>query len=166
MAAIFSIVFTTGCHRTIDHQRWTFHTSPEHWEKPRVFQTPTSYSPYSWDKKIIVKKLDEVDIGIAGKNFSPNEAYWYSIRFSDNGMFEVTIFNEHHYIVINTCGEDHYLKKVEWVNEKILYIRDWCGRELGIDILYDVEKEDILYMEECNNGGLAFVQWQQNKKTK
>ena len=83
--------------------------------------------------------------------------------FSKKGTFEVTIFNEHHYIIIDTSGDDHYLKKVEWVNEKLLYIRDWAGRIMAIDIIFDVEKEQILYIENANDGNMPFQQWQQAK---
>lgn len=37
---------------------------------------------------------------------------------------------------------------------------------LGIDLLFDVEKEDILYIEESPAGGIPFLQWQQKNHKK
>jgi len=37
---------------------------------------------------------------------------------------------------------------------------------LGIDIIFDVEKEKTLYIEECHEGGIEFLQWQQSKDEK
>jgi len=147
----------SGCQRTVSERKW--HTTPDLWEEPRIFQTSKEYSGYPWDGKINIEKYDEMDVDNIEKVYSPNKAYWFQKSFSNKGTFRVVIFNEHGFIVIDTSSDDHYSKNVEWVNEKIVYIRDWMGRVLGFDMIYDVEKEEILYFEEVNDGGLPFVQW-------
>lgn len=146
--------------------QWSFHTNPDNWESPRIFQRPLTSSSYHWDETISVKKIDKLEIIPKEKHLSPNSCYWYSSNFSKKGTFQITVYNEHNYIVIDSGGGNRRMEKIEWVNEKLLYIRDWLGRVLAIDIIYDVENEKILYIEETNDGSLAFQQWQQGKQIK
>ena len=158
------LICLSGCQKTVSHHE--FHTPPGCWEEPRIFHTSKEYSGYPWDEKIKIEKYDEIDVDDAGKVYSPNEAYWFQKQFLENRTFQVVIFNEHRFIVIDTSSDDHYSKNVEWVNEKLVYIRDSVGRVLGFDMIYDVEKEETLYFEEVNDGVLPFVQWtnERNKR--
>ncbi|MDH4202594.1 MAG: hypothetical protein OEV87_06835 [Phycisphaerae bacterium] len=165
IATVFiCLVCLAGCQKAVlQHE---FHRTPDRWEEPRIFQTSIEYSGYPWDEKIKIEKYDEIDVDDAGKIYSPNEAYWLQKQFSEKGTFQVVIFNEHRFIIIDTSSDDHYSKEVRWINEKLVYIRDWFGKVLGFDMIYDIEKEEVLYFEETNDGGLPFLQWQQNNISK
>ena len=45
-----------------------------------------------------------------------------------------------------------------WVNEKLLFVRAWWGRLIGIDVLIDVEAGALVYAEQIDAGTLAFEQ--------
>lgn len=155
------LIYLAGCQKAVSEH--TFHTSPDRWEKPRVFQTSAEDSTCPFSNKVSVEKYDDIVLDDTEKIYSPNDAYWFQKRFSEKGTFQVVIFNEHRFIVIDTSGDDHYAKEVRWINEKLIYVRDWLGKVLGLDVIYDVEKEEILYFEMVHDGGLPFLQWQQNK---
>jgi hypothetical protein len=48
-----------------------------------------------------------------------------------------------------------------WVNEKLLFVRAWWGRLIGIDVLIDVEAGTLAYAEEIDAGTIAFEQYRE-----
>ncbi len=69
----------------------------------------------------------------------------------------ILIFNERAYLIRiapTTNDPDYVLKRVEWVNEKLVYIEIWWGRVLGSCFIFDAEKELMVYREMVNDGSL------------
>jgi hypothetical protein len=71
----------------------------------------------------------------------------------------ISLFNERDYL-LQIFLLDFSTVEVRWINEKLLYVRVWWGRVLGTDIIYDVEKEEMIYKERCHNGQIVFQQFQ------
>ena len=106
------------------------------------------------------------------KVFSPHAVYWY---FTNEDLpeprqykstFAINIFNERDYLV-QLSFEDinkHYVEKVNWINEKLLYVEVWRGQVLGAYVIFDVGKERIVYKEVVHDGGIPFLQGATVKK--
>ena len=47
-----------------------------------------------------------------------------------------------------------------WINEKLLFVRAWWGRFVGVDLLIDVEAGTLVYEEAIDAGTIAFEQYQ------
>ena len=75
-----------------------------------------------------------------------------------------------HIVRLGTHAEKDYLIKIsfdklhgikeKWINEKLLFIQPWWGRIAATDIIYDVENEKIVYVEDLTDGYIAFDQFQ------
>jgi hypothetical protein len=78
---------------------------------------------------------------------------------------QVDIYNERDYLVTLDVRDIYanFKPRVEWINEKLLYVRLWWGRVLGVDFIFDVEKEQVICKDNINDGGIPFLQWQQAK---
>ena len=145
-----------------DFQDW--HTSPEKWEKPRIYHT-------AFDEEFASRLrtgIGAMPSQFTQKNWSPNKAYWFMTIDPDTTKAgprntTISVFNEREYLLQISlldhiqCGKP----KVKWINEKLLLIRVWWGRVLGTDIIYDVEKEEIIYKEMFHDGETFFQQWQE-----
>ncbi len=161
-------LIVAGCGKKHSNtQDWTFHTTPDKWKESRVFQTPFDNH---WADRINIERIPATEI-TSEKIYSPNEAYWFSTtiiepnstNFMDRDVY-LNIYNERDYLIkLNLLKVHRYNIHTTWINEKILYVRAWWGRVLGVDILFDVESEQIIYKEIVNDGGLAYIQWQQAK---
>ena len=152
---------------TVSHDaNSVYHTPPDRWSEPRDFQTP--FDPY-WADRVV---LDRVAVGqIEGeRTLSPNKAYWFVVAPADTGKpgpssATVYIFNERgHLIRLEFPDIGSGAPRPSWINEKLLFVRVWLGRVLGIDLILDVEKEQIIYREMTHWGCDAFQQAQQAKE--
>ncbi len=158
-----------GCQgRTASKQVYTkspFHTTPNKWEKPRIFHTPFNER---WSDRIVVRRTPLTQVANE-KVFSPNKAYWFSVTEPDfmkpgPHKLQINIYNERDYLVrLEILDIGHYMRYTKWINEKLLYVRAWCSRILGVDLIFDVEREQIIHKENINDGGIPFMQWQQAK---
>lgn len=148
------------------HERQLFHTTPDKWSEPRIFHTPFDEQ---WADRM---DIDTVPVGEVGgeKMFSPNKAYWFVASMSDTTQpgphsGAVHIYNERdHLIRIQLPDIKSGGLKANWINEKLLHMRVWLGRVLGIDAIFDVETEQFAYREMANWGEIAYQQWQQAKE--
>ena len=153
--------------------QWEGHTRPDKWEKARVFHTPIVQDSRHWHRikeRISISRIELVQDS-QQKVFSPHAVYWY---FTNEDLpeprqykstFAINLFNERDYLVQLSFRDinKNYVKKVNWINEKLLYIQIWWGRVLGTYLIFDVEKEKIVYKEMVHDGGIPFLQWQQSK---
>jgi hypothetical protein len=171
LAISFVLLLLSGCKDKAasgnTEKEWTFHTTPDKWEKPRLFQTPFDEQ---WADRITIERVPLKNIE-AEKTFSPNKAYWFYEQKPDTmkpGPYELSldIYNERDYLIKLKIMEvyGNFITDAKWINEKIVYVRAWWGRVLGFDLLFDVESEKIIYKENVNDGGIPFMQWQQAKQ--
>ena len=148
-----------------------WHTTPDKWNKPRIFHEP--FEP-TFENRIKIshvalnKTADEINK--KKLQYSPNKAYWFVVDAPDtmkDGPWstEIKIFNERDYLVsiklIDYAAQ--YTTKINWTNEKLLYVQFWWGRIVGSYFIFDVENEKVLIKEMFYDGGQAFQQWQQQK---
>ncbi len=168
----FILLLFAGCknkNASVNTQvEWSFHTTPDKWEEPRIFQTPFDDH---WADRINIEKIPLKEFQ-NDKVFSPNKAYWFSViePNSINSAIrdaQINIYNERDYILcINLLQLNHYQITTNWINEKLIYIDAWWGRVLGVNLIFDVEKEIFIYKENVNDGGIPYSQWQQAKVVK
>ena len=149
-------------------QQQEWHTRPDRWRGPRNFQTP--FEPGYEGYLSVTQQSIETDPRTS-KLFSPNKAYWLTssgslpVRFTPDNP--ILVFNERAYLIRIAPAKsdpDYFLKRIDWVNEKLVYIEIWWGRVLGSCYIFDVEKELMVYREMINDGTLPFQQWKQNRK--
>jgi len=164
----FSLV--VGCNNTAvnndTHKQWTFHTTPDKWEDSRIFQTPFDNR---WDDRISISRQPFQELK-GEKVYSPNKAYWYIIEVAEStgqeNIVKLYLFNERQYLIEITLL-DKYLnfdENIKWLNEKLVFIRVFWGIRLGMDMIFDVEEELVIYKELVHDGSIPFLQWQQAKQ--
>jgi len=169
ITSLFLLLFT-GCKDKAasgnTEKEWTFHTTPDKWKEARIFQTPFDEQ---WADRIIIEKVPFQESS-KEKTFSPNGAYWFYEQKPDTmkpGPYELSldIFNERDYLIrlkiLKVYG--NFITDTNWINEKLIYITAWWGRVLGVNLIFDVESEKIIYKENVNDGGIPYLQWQQSK---
>lgn len=162
---------------------YSFHTTPDKWEEPRIFHQPLGYLKGGFAKNFTISDIDSKKIDDTFSNedkekltMSANNAYWYYIPDHKNKSkcrkqncpIEMYIYNERDKIKKFTFSNVFKSSSilVEWINEKIIYIEPWLGTDGGYYILYDVEKERIIQAEAVRSGGKIFHLWREdcNKK--
>lgn len=163
---VLSMILLVGsCHKS-NTAGSQFHTSPDKWEKPRIYHTEIDPS---CDQKISVTRIPIKET--EPKVFSGNSAYWYALNRRVNKNLQADeslyVFNERDYLIKVSIAEtdNRYEGKAAWINEKLIYYQWWWGRILGGYLILDAEKEKIIQKELVKYGGIAFQQFQeaQNK---
>jgi len=94
--------------------------------------------------------------------YSPNGGYYFALEGDGRPDAKVTIYAEKEHLVVITLANLHGLSEVKWVNEKLLFLRPWWGRIVGTDILFDVEREQVIYAETLTDGSLAYRQYRES----
>jgi hypothetical protein len=161
------IVAGCGCGKKSGNtQDWTFHTTPDKWEEPRIFHTPFDKQ---WANRIGIERIPTIEVG-SEKTISPNKAYWFYVQEPDTSKpapYEliVDIYNERDYLLRLKISDvyGNFIADAKWINEKLIYAEAWWGRVLGVNLLFDVESEQIIYKENVHDGGIDYSQWQQAK---
>jgi hypothetical protein len=130
------------------------HTSVDQWDKPRLYHEPFDSK---FAKKIAISR-SYWPSKLLKHNYSKNSVYWYGVIMPDTTKeapwtTKIFIYNERkNPIQIDLLEHNNYPVKVYWVNEKLLFIEVWWGRIVGTDIIYDVEKEAVIYREMIKDG--------------
>ena len=93
------------------------------------------------------------------------------LKGSNVSKLNFYIYNERDYLLklkIQYDGRYIYLlkKRTKWINEKLVYIEWALGRALSHCLIFDVEKEKIIYQGWIREGLNAFQQYQERKKKK
>ena len=133
---------------------------PDCWSESRMFHSTENIDP--WQKNTFIKtiKAEKPKTG----ELSPNKGYFFLVEGgSPNG--KITIYAEKDHLVQISFSELFGLSDVKWINEKLLFMRPWWGRIAATDIIYDVEKEQVIYSEFVTDGYMAFQQFQESCPT-
>ena len=95
--------------------------------------------------------------------FSENEAYWFNVEPYDEKEFVQRIVLSGKRDVTITLKEAYpnFPVRVNWINEKLVFIRIWWGRIVGTDLIFDVEKQKFLSREMVYDGTQLYNQTQQ-----
>ena len=143
-----------------------WHTSPEKWTEPRVYHRPFEDE---FASRIILDHCTN-RAATAEHRLAPNKAYWFALIQPDrtkSGLShsEVLVYTERDYLLRVGLRDVHYFDDIGWISEKLLRLRVWWGRICATDLIVDVERELIIYREMAWDGGIAFHQWQDAKKS-
>ena len=89
---------------------------------------------------------------------SPNKGYLFVVE-GERPTWKVTIFAEKNHLLDIQFGDLIGLSDVRWLNEKLVFMRAWWGRIAATDLIFDVERENIIYSESVTDGGFAYQQY-------
>jgi hypothetical protein len=95
---------------------------------------------------------------------SPNGAYAYHLDVTPSGpasgasRVELLVFDERPYLVRLVANDVFNAIDDHWISGKLLYLRLALGRVQFLDLIFDVERERIVYREAGDFGDLVFQQ--------
>lgn len=89
---------------------------------------------------------------------SPNKGYVFAVDGSRPSA-RITIYAEKDHVVEIEFGELFGLSDVRWVSEKLIFMRPWWGRIVATDLIFDVEREQIIYAEVVTDATIALQQY-------
>ena len=92
---------------------------------------------------------------------SPNKGYVFVVE-GTRPTARVTIYAEKDHLVDIRFIDLFGLSDVRWLNEKLILMRPWWGRMAATDIVFDVEREKVIYTESVTDGTLAFQQYRES----
>ncbi len=129
---------------------------PDCWKESRNVHFADVFK-YRTEKDIIITKI--TPLHLEKKTYSPNKSYYFSL---DGWRPEATvyIYAEKDHLVKIHFNDIHGVIDYKWINEKLFFISVWWGRIAGTDLIFDVEKEEVIYSEDKRAMYLAFYQFQ------
>ncbi|WP_455378019.1 hypothetical protein [Petrachloros mirabilis] len=71
----------------------------------------------------------------------------------------MNIYTEKDHLIQIKFSDLFGLSQIQWINEKLLFMRPWWGKIVGTDIIFDVEQEAIIYTETVTDGSMAYYQF-------
>lgn len=138
-----------------------FHTSPECWAGPRLYHA----GPPAPELAANIHVVELPPTTPPGEAIvSPNGAYrmWVRQPASPGSepqgaglIFAVERPTQVGLMFENVAGP----LAPRWINEKLVFVRVMWGRIVFTDVLFDVERREILYSEEVRDGTIAFEQF-------
>lgn len=132
---------------------------PDCWEKTRLFHG--RFEPDLWRTKMKINTLKEPEPKPNPGTLSPNGGYFF-ILDEEWPRARVTIYAEKDHMIDIKFSGLYGLSDIRWLNEKLLFMRPWWGRIQGTDIIYDVEREQIVYAENITDGNIAYRQFRES----
>jgi len=138
---------------------------PSKWREPRLYHGPFQEE---FAYRIVISDSD-VPAALLSPVHSENKAYYYMTArpdFSRPGPWSTRIFiysEREKMTSIDLIGHASYEVRIEWINEKLLFVRVWWGRILGSDFIFDVERNEIRSKEMVMDGGILFRQYKASK---
>lgn len=131
---------------------------PDCWAESRNYHGSEKFAPWKKNTEITPLKAQKPKPGV----FSPNKSYFFVSEGLGRSNATITIYAEKDHLIQITFAELFGLSEIRWVNEKLLFMRPWWGRSVGTDLIYDVEKEEIIYAETIRDGYIAYQQFQED----
>lgn len=127
---------------------------PDCWAESRMFHGAEIMNLWQKNTAFIPLKIEKPKSGV----FSPNKGYYFVVE-GGRPTGTVNIYAEKDHLIQVTFSNLYGLLDVKWINEKLLFMRPWWGRIMGTDLIYDVEKETVIYAETITDGHLAQRQY-------
>lgn len=133
---------------------------PSRWKEPRLYHQPFDAA---FADRIVISKSG-TPAALLTPAHSPNRAYYYMTvkpDFTKDGPWNTAIYvyaEQDRLTRIDLLDHANFHPAIEWVNEKFLFIRVWWGRQVGTDIIFDVESDRPLSMEMVHDGRILFEQ--------
>ena len=140
-----------------------FHTSPACWDGPRIMHTGTPASDLREGIRLRTERISPPD---TGGIVSPNRGYtafaqWTPPDASNESRAVVFIDVERSYILRLDVAGPRGTPQIDWISEKLLFVRIAWGRIVFTDLIVDVEQSHIIYEEAATDGQIAFQQYAQ-----
>ncbi len=139
---------------------------PAAWKEPRLFHRPFDDA---FADRIVISK-SPFPAALLTPVHSPNKVYYYMAvkpDFAREGPWstEIYVYAEKEQLT-RVDLRDHavYAPEIKWINEKLLFIRVWWGRQVGTDLVIDAETDRIVSREMVEDGRLLFEQYAESSK--
>lgn len=131
---------------------------PDCWTEPRTFHQ--SVDTYHWESRTLIERIEAPRP--EGGEYSPNRAYFFT-RAAEPPGSPITIFAEKDYLIRISFpdADPRYELQVRWINEKLLFLRPVWGRIASTHLIFDVEREEMIYAEDATWGQILMEQAQQ-----
>jgi hypothetical protein len=130
---------------------------PDCWTEPRGYQTDGD--DWDWPSKTVIERVALVVPEAV--TTSPNGVYYFALTdLSSSPRRSVAVFSEKEHLVRISFADSIGLD-VQWINERLLYMRAMWGRVAATDMIFDVEKEKFIHTESYHFGANAFEQYRE-----
>jgi len=128
---------------------------PDCWAEPRMVHSVQDLGDL-WQRntKITTRQAGKPSPG----HVSPNKGYAFVVDGSRPSA-RITIYAEKDHVVDIDFVELFGLSDIRWLNEKLIFMRAWWGRIAATDLIFDAEREKIIYAETLTDGYLAHQQY-------
>lgn len=130
---------------------------PDCWSEARLFHS--GEKPELWQKHLQIKRIKTEKPG--NGVMSPNKAYFYTL-VDERPNATITIYSEKDQYTQLSITKLHGISEIKWISEKLIFMRLWWGRVAATDIIFDVEKEKVIYSERIRDGAIAFQQFKES----
>lgn len=128
---------------------------PDCWPEPRMVHSVQELGDLWQRNTRVTTRPGE---GPTQGQVSPNKGYAFVVEGSQPSA-RITIYAEKDHVVDIEFVELAGLSDVRWLNEKLIFMRPWWGRIAATDLIFDVEREKIVYAEWVTDGSLARQQY-------
>lgn len=146
--------------------RKTSTPDPSAWKGPRLFHRRFQDN---FTKRITLSKCGFPAI-LMTPVYSKNQGYYFMTRnpdFSKKGPWSTVIYiytEKEKLTRVTLAGHAAYPAQINWINEKMIFIRVWWGRLIGTDLIFDVESDSMVSKEMVEDGSVLYRQYQESKK--
>ena len=127
---------------------------PDCWSGSRLVHDKQKDTLWEKNTEVFITKESKPQPGAR----SPNSGYFFIVENGhQNG--KVTIYTEKEHLIQIKFTELSGLSHVQWINEKLIFMRPWWGRIKATDLIYDVENEKFIYSEGVTDGYIGYQQY-------
>lgn len=130
---------------------------PDCWTDTRLIHGAEQSDPWQRNTQITTVKAEKPKPGV----FSPNQGYFFVVE-GERPSVKITIYVEQDHLIQITFSSLYGLSDIRWINEKLIFMRPWWGRIVATDIIYDVEKQRVIYAETLKDAHIAYQQYLQS----
>lgn len=141
-----------------------FHTSPECWREPRMFHPGPPPADIANRMRLTETPASAKIPGEA--TVSPNDGYRFWVRNPDttkpspwSAALVVDVERQRR----PTLVFEDVAQPIQprWLTEKLIFVRVAWGRIMFSDLIFDVERKELIYNEIAEDGRTAFEQYKQ-----
>jgi hypothetical protein len=129
---------------------------PDCWSESRIVHNIDNWKKIAQSFKIDTVKIDKP---VRFENISPNKGYSYK-REGFRPDVTISVYAEKDHLTVMRITDVFGVSDIKWINEKLLFIRIWWGRIAVDDVIFDVEKEAVIYTEPAVDGFQVYHEYE------
>jgi hypothetical protein len=156
VAAWLGALLVTGCaaapQPSSRHSGWQG-SPPDCWSTARNYQTDGD--DWNWPSRTKIERVATARPDVL--TLSPNGAYYFALSQAQADLSLLVFAGKDHSVRISFAGSKDP-PQVQWINERLLYVRIWWGRVAATDLIFNVESERVVHAESVHDGGNAMEQ--------